>query len=159
MDQFFSLKLLLCFKIIFFFYNSALYFDLWTPFNAHISHINIYIHIDICLGYLSVWGIQLISFLDVTNVSHTQGSGCMLATFGKRKYIYNYHLTPQLALNNTCVWFNDNLIHRGVFYVTQNKGVDSGFRDVYKSYRMDHLLVQVVYPTVRLLQYPVRLAN
>ena len=32
---------------------------------------------------------------------------------GKRKHIQNkkYHLTPQLAVNNTCVWLNNMLLH------------------------------------------------
>ena len=29
----------------------------------------------------------------------------------KCKRVKTYHLIPQLAVNNTCVWFNDDLLH------------------------------------------------
>jgi len=29
----------------------------------------------------------------------------------KRKHVKTYHLIPQLAANNTCVWFSGDLLH------------------------------------------------
>ncbi|KAK2144808.1 hypothetical protein LSH36_729g02015 [Paralvinella palmiformis] len=65
-----------------------------------------------CLVYYSsACGNQLIRFSYATNMSRPQESGYMQATYKKRKHVKTYHLIPQLAPNNTCVWFNGDLLH------------------------------------------------
>ncbi|KAK2159297.1 hypothetical protein LSH36_155g07024 [Paralvinella palmiformis] len=64
-----------------------------------------------CLVYSSACGNQLIRFSYATNMSRTQESDYMQATYKKRKHVKTYHLIPQLAANNTCVWFNGDLLH------------------------------------------------
>ena len=50
------------------------------------------------------------SFSYVTYMSHQQERAtCRLRTKSAASNIY--HLTPQLAVNNRCVWFNDNVLY------------------------------------------------
>jgi len=63
------------------------------------------------LGYSSACGAQLIHLLYMTNMSHPQGSGYMQAMYKSGSTYKKYHLTPQLAVNNMCVWFNGDLVH------------------------------------------------
>ena len=60
----------------------------------------------------SAFGNQLIRFSYAINMSHPQESGYMQATYKKRKHVKTYNLIQQLATNNTCVWFNGDLLHK-----------------------------------------------
>ena len=70
-----------------------------------------------CLGYSSACGAQLI---------RTKAEG--------RKI---YHLTPQLAVNNTCVWIDGDLLHTydNYFDITVYTQLVDQKKPVFKTFR------------------------
>ena len=69
------------------------------------------------LGFWSACGAQVIRFSYATIMSHPQGSGYMQAKHKSRSTHKNYQLIPQLAANNTYVWFNAELLDTQDNYV------------------------------------------
>ena len=55
-----------------------------------------------------------------------------------RKHVKTYHLTPQISVNNTCVWFNDELTHNTITSLTPQFTFISNFmwskRNLYIQY-------------------------
>ena len=73
-------------------------------------------------------------------MSRPQESGYMQATYKKRKHLKTYHLIPQLATNNTCVWFNGDLLHNIINYFDTTVYIQQSFsvvqkKPVYKTFR------------------------
>ena len=69
------------------------------------------VYLTMYLVYSSACGNQLIRFSYATNMSRSQESGYMQAKYKKPKHVNTYHLIPELAAINTCVWFNGDLLH------------------------------------------------
>ena len=103
-----------------------------------------------------MWGQDNPFFFHDTYVTPT-GKRMVWTTHKQRKHIKQQHLTPQLADNNTWIWFNSMLTHIQdrcvcvcvcvclcvcvcvcvcVCYFIYNIDVGSGFCDIYNSYRI-----------------------
>ena len=67
-----------------------------------------------CLGYSSAGGTQLIRFrTGQICPAHGKAAICRLRTQAEARK--TYHLTTQLAVNNACVSFNDDLLNVCVY--------------------------------------------
>ena len=51
-----------------------------------------------------------------TNGTTLSGKRLRAVMVQKRKHVKKYRLTPQLAVNKTCVWFNGELLHTQNIY-------------------------------------------
>ena len=53
----------------------------------------------------------------------------------KQKHAQKYHLTPTMAVNNTCIWINDELIHTQDNYFDSTVYIQQSFTVVQKKPR------------------------